>query len=130
MNPAATVAACGTASKVSQKPLYDDCRWKTERVQVVHNVFRYSPGKIGHGCARTTGCGYIGIFSNYGSYPDWSPYQGTVVEQHITFDQGNRFAKNRYRGPWHFLALDQSHILTWKQWRAAPYSQDRGSRRG
>lgn len=130
VNPAATVAACGTASKVAQKPLYDDCRWKTQRVQVTHNVFRFSTAKVGHGCARTTGCGYVGVFSNYGSYPSWSPYQGTVVEQHITFDQGNRFADNSYRGPWRFLGLDQAHVLTWKQWRGAPYHQDRGSHRG
>ena len=39
------------------------------------------------------------MFSNWGTFPDWSPYQERVVQEAITFKQGNRFYANTYTGP-------------------------------
>ena len=68
-----------------------------------------------------------GSFANYGSYPAWSPYLGTTVEEAITFHQDNRWSHNTYLGPWRFMAVEQGRTLTWQEWRAAPVSQDAGS---
>ena len=131
VSSAATVHACGTPSLVAKAPLIDDCRWKTQHVRVTHNHFRFAPADLGRSCTADNGCGFNGISSNYGSYPDWSPYKGTVVEKHITFDQGNRFTHNHYVGPWRFMALEQGHVVGWQTWRDAPYRQDhRSVRRG
>ena len=68
------------------------------------------------------------LVSNWGSYPDWSPYQGTVVEKAITFEQDNQWRDNHYSGPWRFMALE-----LWNRDPAgasgalAPYGQDAGS---
>lgn len=129
VSPKATVAACATPGRVAETPLVDDCRWKTQHVRVRHNRFVFSAARVGHGCAARNGCGYNGLFSNYGTYPSWSPYQGTVVEDHITFDQDNRFADNRYVGRWRLMAHEQGQVVGWAGWRAAPYRQDRGSTR-
>lgn len=127
----ATVSACGSPSRVAKAPLINDCRWKTQHVRVLHNRFVFSAARVGHGCAANTGCGYNGLFSNYGSYPSWSPFQGTVVENHITYSQDNVFASNVYVGAWRFMVHEQDHAVSWRTWRAAPYGQDRGSvRRG
>jgi len=127
VSPRATVAACSKPSGVARAPLVDDCRWKTQHVRVMHNRFAFSTAGVGHGCAAARGCGYVGVFSNYGSYPSWSPYVGTVVENHITYGQDNLFADNRYVGPWRFMAHEQGHVVDWQAWRAAPYLQDAGS---
>lgn len=69
-------------------------------------------------------CGRQAVLSNYGTYPSWSPYQKTVVQQAITFDQNNRWYGNTYSGPWSFMAFDTARSLTAAQWQAAPYGQD------
>ena len=63
------------------------------------------------------GCGFIGMFSEWGTDPSWSPYRGRSVEYHITFGQHNHFASNTYQGPWHFMALEQGNIVSWLSWR-------------
>ena len=58
-------------------------------------TFAIDPSKI-PGCNPSTGCGFNGLFSNYGTYPRWSPYHGKgraeghhvqaeqrVAEQHL-----------------------------------------------
>lgn len=128
VNPlVATVTACGTASLVAKAPYFDDCRWKTQNVKVHDNVFSLSASRIGPSCTANNGCGFNGMFSNYGTYPSWSPYKGTVVEQHITYQQGNQFTHNTYTGPWHFMPLEAGMTSSWATWRSAPYSQDGGS---
>ncbi len=67
------------------------------------------------------------MFSNFGSDPSWSPYQGPVVEDAIAFHQGNHFRSNAYRGGWRFLARDQSTVLSMSQWQGWPMGQDAGS---
>ena len=75
-------------------------------------------------------CGFQGIFSEYGSYPSWSPYQGTAVEKHITEQQNNHFTANTYTGPWRFMTLAEGDTISWSTWRSAPYKQDAGSTLG
>ncbi|MEC3981297.1 right-handed parallel beta-helix repeat-containing protein [Amycolatopsis sp. H20-H5] len=113
-------ASCA-APGITTAPLYDDCRWKTQRVEVHDNTFAFDPAHLG--C--TTGlCGRMAVLSNYGTYPAWSPYKGTAVQEAITHDQGNYWFSNTYRGPWTFVAGDTSRTLTPEQWQAVPYYQD------
>ena len=68
------------------------------------------------------------MLSNFGTFPDWSPYQGDVVQEAITFDQNNRWHDNTYVGPWTFIALrHRAGSSTSAEWQSAPYGQDRGS---
>ena len=112
---------------IANPPYYDDCRWKTQNVSVDHNVFDFTPSAIGMNCTAAVGCGFQGVFSEFGSYPAWSPYQGTTVEQDITLHQGNRFFANVYNGPWQFMGTQQGNVISWQTWRAGPYRQDSGS---
>jgi parallel beta-helix repeat protein len=127
VNPdVATETACGNPSTIGEKPYVDDCRWKVERLRVQHNRFVFHPAAI-PGCARRAGCGFQGLISNYGTYPSWSPFQGYVVPDHITFHQGNRWRHNTYIGPWHFEIHTLGHTVSWSTWRGDKYRQDRGS---
>lgn len=125
VNPStATVRNCGKPSLLSIKPYYNDCRWKTQNIIVSHNDFTFNAANIGSGCTPENYCGFNGIFSQGGS---WPPYDGTVVEDHITFDQNNHFASNIYNGPWRFMVHEQGHAVDWATWRGDPYHQDVGS---
>ncbi len=72
-------------------------------------------------------CGIQGIFSQFGSYPSWSPYRGFVAENHIMFDQNNHFSANIYKGPWRFMAHEQGNVVPWVLWQGSPYDQDGNS---
>jgi hypothetical protein len=120
VNPGATERTC-VQPGIASRPLYDDCRWKSNNVQVHHNVFRITPGNIG--CSNYY-CARIAVLSNYGTWPSFSPYRGDVVQRAITFNQNNRFFANTYIGPWRFMPFDTGRVLTFNQWRAAPYNQD------
>jgi Right handed beta helix region len=122
---AVNLRAC-VAGTIRKAPYYGDCRWKTQNVTVEHNTFSLTLGSI-PGCTVAASCGFQGLFSNYGSYPSWSPYKGPKIEHAITFAQNDRFLDNAYTGPWHFMAHDQSVSLSASQWLAPPYRQDRGS---
>lgn len=123
---AATLKSC-VKGTIEKAPYLSDCRWKTQNVSVHDNVFRLDPAKVGAKCTAANGCGFQAVFSNYGTFPDWSPYKGDTVEKAITLGQANVFSKNTYVGPWRFLAKDQGTQLTFAQWQAAPYGQDVGS---
>jgi len=112
---------------IASPPYYGTCRWKTQNVSVERNLFDFDPASIGPSCTIEKGCGFQGIFSEYGSFPSWSPYKGTIVEKHITFDQNNHFANNTYRGPWRFMVLQQGNVVSWGTWKRGPYHQDAGS---
>jgi len=102
---------------------YDNCRWKTQNVSVSDNSFQLTAADV-PGCTESAGCGFNGIFSEYGSD---APYQGTAVEDHITYDQNNHFTNNTYVGPWSFMAHEQGTVVSWNAWQRGPYSQDSGS---
>jgi hypothetical protein len=127
VNPSvATEASCATESKISEEPYFDDCRWKTQNVLVEGNLFSLDASTIPD-CTPSNGCGFNGLFSNYGTYPDWSPYQGEVVEEHITFEQNNVWRNNTYIGDWHFMVEEGGNAVTWETWRSEPYHQDADS---
>jgi hypothetical protein len=121
-----TIRSCN-ATNIAQQPYYRDCRWKTQNVLVSGNYFSFSPADIGPDCTAANFCGFNGVFSQDGTDPSWSPYHGSVVEDHITFSQGNHFRSNTYRGPWRFVAHDQGNVVSWAAWRGGPYHQDQGS---
>jgi hypothetical protein len=121
-----TVHSCNRAD-IARQPYNSDCRWKTQNVSVDHNVFDFSPAEVGSSCTVAHGCGFQGLFSEFGSFPSWSPYKGTMVENHITFDQDNHFASNIYNGPWRFMAHEQGNEVSWAMWQGSPFHQDAGS---
>jgi len=121
-----TLQTCN-ARNVQREPYYSECRWETRNVLVSHNVFQFAPAALGADCTPANACGLQGLFSEYGTYPSWSPYKGTIVEQHITLDQNNHFESNEYIGPWEFMVYQQGSVTTWSKWTAKPYLQDKGS---
>jgi len=127
VNPAVVTASTCNAANIDSDPYFDDCRWKTQNVQVHNNVFAFSPDTIGSACVQHSGCGFNGIFANWGTFPSWSPYDGETVQEAITFDQGNQFFENTYTGPWHFLIYGQGNAVDWASWQGAPYGQDADS---
>ncbi|MDQ0751946.1 hypothetical protein QF034_006177 [Streptomyces africanus] len=108
---------------IATAPLYADCRWKTQRVDIHHNRFVLDTSVVK--CAAK--CGRMALLANYGTYPDWSPYQGERVAEAITRKQHNRWHDNVYAGPWTFVAHDPSQELDPAQWQGPPYQQDAGS---
>ncbi|WP_306999133.1 right-handed parallel beta-helix repeat-containing protein [Amycolatopsis thermophila] len=104
-------------------PLRSDCRWKTQNVQIHDNRFAVDPKSIG--CQAM--CARMAVLSNYGSSPDWSPYQGDLVPKAITFDQRNRWYDNHYVGPWTFVTHDASQVVDQLAWQGGAYRQDQGS---
>jgi hypothetical protein len=127
VNPSvATVSKCAEKSVIKKQPFYDDCRWKTQNVMVEGNDFVLDRSQI-RSCEASTGCGFNGLFSNYGTYPKWSPYKKEAVEKAITFKQNNVWRNNTYTGDWHFMVKESGQTLGWEDWRSAPYDQDAGS---
>lgn len=115
-------AKCSTPG-IDTRPLYDDCRWKTQRVRIHGNHFALDPAVVG--C--TSSCGRMALLANFGTYPDWSPYVQETVQQAIRFEQDNVWHDNTYAGPWTFMPNDTSEVLEPEQWQTPPYRQDQGS---
>ncbi len=97
------------------------CRWSTENVIIENNDFRIDKTSIGAGCAGANSnfCGISGIFSNVGTYPEFSGY---TIPWRITFQQGNIFRNNRYFGEWKFAGFQTSKPdgsrVTRQEWTA------------
>ncbi|WP_328351640.1 right-handed parallel beta-helix repeat-containing protein [Streptomyces sp. NBC_00445] len=108
---------------IAKPPLYADCRWKTQRVDIHDNRFVLDTSVV----KCTVKCDRMAVLSNYGTYPDWSPYQGEKVAQAITHQQDNRWHDNVYLGPWKFVVQDQSRLIDFAQWQGKSYRQDAGS---
>ncbi|WP_189801483.1 right-handed parallel beta-helix repeat-containing protein [Streptomyces tanashiensis] len=108
---------------IADAPLYADCRWKTQRVDIHDNRFVLDTSVLA--CAEK--CGRMAVLANDGTSPDWSPYRGGRVAEAVTHRQGNRWHDNVYLGPWSFVAGEQGRTLGSGQWRGAPYRQDAGS---
>lgn len=126
VNPAVTVNSCNP-SNIVKSPYFWDCRWRTQNVKVHDNRFELSPIRIGRACSLENYCGVNSIISNYGTWPDWSPYRGALVENAITYKQNNTFYDNTYVGTWGFVPLRLGNIVTFAAWRGDPYHQDAGS---
>jgi hypothetical protein len=129
VNPDATTATCtdpASGGSVDEEPYLSDCRWKTQNVKVHNNNFNLTKANITD-CATTESCGQQGIFSNVGTFPTWSPYKGSGIQDDITFNQNNLFSNNTYLGDWHFRAKTQDSLYNFAFWQAAPFNQDVGS---
>jgi hypothetical protein len=109
---------------IAEKPLYDDCRWKTQRVDVHDNRFAFDPKVVGCAPGFT---GRMSVLSNYGTYPDWSPYKGEVIQQAITRGQDIRWRDNTYVGPWTFAFSSVGRTYTPADWQGEVAGQDQGS---
>ncbi|QJY47035.1 right-handed parallel beta-helix repeat-containing protein [Pseudonocardia broussonetiae] len=117
------VTACSQPA-IASEPLYSDCRWKTQRVDIHGNTFTADPAVTG--CAP----GYadrMAVLSNVGTYPDWSPYQGDVVQQAIVRDQDVQWFDNAYVGSWTFLVGSTGRSVPVTEWQAGETAQDDGS---
>ena len=117
------IAECAEPS-IAKPPLYGDCRWKSQRTDIHHNTFRYAPAVVG--CSKGL-AGRMAVLANWGTVPNWSPYQGPVIREAITFNQGNVWRENTYEGPWTFVAFETGRALDVSSWRGEPYRQDAGS---
>lgn len=129
VSPSATLANCtdpANGGHVNVEPYKSDCRWKTQNVSVHNNVFSMNRSNITN-CATTASCGFQGIFANSGSFPSWSPYMGSGVQNAITFSQNNHFSNNTYIGDWSFRPKTESATTIFAIWQGSPYSQDVGS---
>ncbi|MER6627522.1 right-handed parallel beta-helix repeat-containing protein [Streptomyces sp. NPDC000987] len=112
-----------TGPAIAKAPLYADCRWKTQRVDIHDNRFVLDESVV----KCTQKCDRMGLLANYGTYPDWSPYKGERVADAITTGQHNRWHDNVYVGPWKFVVQDTSRVLDFLEWQGTPYRQDAGS---
>lgn len=116
---------------VNVEPGYTDCRWHTQNITVQNNTFDHNRTEI-LGARNTLNTdpnvisGRMAVFSQWGSFPSWSPYQTTTISNAIV-TQNNVWQNNTYRGPYRFLAKDTGNQFNYTTWRAAPYSQDSGS---
>lgn len=126
VNPKVVTLKTCVKGKIKGDPYYSDCRWKTQNVSVHNNTFALNAAAI-KGCSPFMSCGLQGLFSQFGTFPKWSPYKGETIENAITFHQNNVFANNTYKGPWQFMAHDQGNLLKRHAWRTKPYKQDAGS---
>lgn len=113
VNPNANLKTCANLSLLATKPYIDDCRWKTQNVQVMDNIFQFTPSAISPKCTSSNMCGYNGLFSEYGTY---KPYTAYFVPSNIANKQNNIFSKNAYQGPWKFSAFVQGDNVDWAQW--------------
>jgi hypothetical protein len=125
VNPLVAKVSTCTAANIAKEPYYSDCRWKTQNVKVHHNTFKINRANVSN-CPASM-CGRNAIFSNFGTFPSWSPYKGEKVSKAITHDQGNVFSDNTYVGGWNFTAFDTGRLVSPFGWQVAPYNQDRGS---
>ncbi|HEY7596043.1 MAG TPA: right-handed parallel beta-helix repeat-containing protein [Actinophytocola sp.] len=117
-----TLSKCA-APAIAHKPLLDDCRWKTQRVDIHGNRFAVDANVV----RCSTLCARMAVLSNSGTVPDWSPYKDDTVQQAITFHQGNAWHDNQYIGPWRFVVFDASTVVDETGWQSDPYNQDGGS---
>jgi parallel beta helix pectate lyase-like protein len=108
---------------IATEPLFSDCRWKTQRVDIHDNKFALDPESMG--CRSM--CGRMAILSNFGTFPEWSPYRGATVQNAITSAQHNQWHANVYTGPWTFMAHDTGTTVDDLRWQHEPYMQDQGS---
>ena len=119
----ATAATC-VKPGLSSSPLIDDCRWKTQNVDVTNNTFEFSRSDIGSDCTAANGCGFNGVFSEYGTT---APYTAWMVPKNIADNQNNVFSNNSYTGPWSFMGPDLGVSITWSQWTSGYTDNNDGS---
>jgi hypothetical protein len=125
VNPSVVSLQTCNETNIADEPYYSDCRWKTQNVKVHDNTFKKNRANFFN--CPTDKCGRNAILSNWGTYPEWSPYVEDKISKAIVFDQGNVFSSNTYVGEWMFTVYETGQLKTGAEWQAAPYSQDTGS---
>ncbi len=66
--------------------------------------------------ARTTaakGCGFVGLYSEWGSY---APYTGYAIPLALVNSQNVAFTNNTYNGPFRVRLMYQGDTVSWSQW--------------
>jgi Right handed beta helix region len=124
VDPSVANATTCVTPGIDTEPLITDCRWLTENVAVTDNTFDFNPSDIGSDCTEANGCGFNGIFSEYGTTP---PYTGWMVPRNIADNQNNHFTDNTYTGPWSFMGPDMGTDATWSQWTSGFTDNSDGS---
>ena len=127
MNPTvATVSACSKKSKIKKKPFFDDCRWKTQNVVVEGNVL---PG-------RTRQRSHPAVLERL--WLQWALLELRHVSTLVAVQGGDRgeghhlrteqrVAEQRLHRRLAFRGEETGNVITWDEWRSAPYDQDAGS---
>lgn len=115
-----------SAPAIAGEPLYTNCRWWTKNVDINHNTFAFDPSAVNGGCP-TKYCGHMALLSNYGTFPDWSPYKKDVIQKSIVHESNNSWHDNTYTGPWQFRVADMDNFTSPAQWVGPQYGQDAGS---
>ncbi len=106
---------------------YDNCYWSSRNVTVEYNQFDMNTSAV-RDCSVASLCGYMGIFSLYGSGISWpSPYARYTTETEISELASNVWKDNTYSGTWRFDIRSQGATASYATWRHAPYNQDAGS---
>jgi parallel beta-helix repeat protein len=99
---------------------WDGCLWRTENVDVDHNVIDFDPGAITD-CNDSAwpDCGAGGMYSDYGSAAPYKSPGGWVIPTQLTFFQHNNWWDNTYKGPSTFYAWNQGNgdnPVSWAAW--------------
>src|SRR5580658_3417989 len=112
-----TLSSCGSnlpsATPSGSPDYFDNCRWKTQNIEVSDNTFNLTPSDIGSDCTQANWCGFNGLFSEYGSD---APYVGWTVPNNISNNQNNHFSDNTYCGAWSFDGFSQGNVYSQSQW--------------
>ena len=102
------------SATASQNPDYfDNCRWKSQNILVTDNTINFTPSNIGSDCTAANGCGFVGVYSDYGTY---APYDGYVTPEALVNHQNVVFSDNTYNGPVVFDSFTQYETVSWAQW--------------
>jgi hypothetical protein len=111
-------------AQIAEEPLRTDCRWHARAIEVSGNEFRFDPAVVP--CGDSDYCGVQALMATGADNLPWSPYTVAEIQDQVMFAAGNRFAGNRYVGPWQF-AKRWGERIGFAAWQAAPYLQDAGS---
>ncbi len=131
--PSCTAHDTASATSSQNPDYYDTCRWKSQNILVTDNTLNLTPADIGSDCTPAQGCGFVGLYSEWGTYP---PYDGYAVPLSLVDHQGVVFSDNTYNGPFVFDSMYQGDTVSWAQWsrgyndpnsNAAVVAQDAGS---
>ena len=112
------------ASPTQTPDYFDNCRWKDQNILVTGNTLNFTPSNIGADCTAPKGCGFVGVYSEYGTY---APYAGYVVPLNLVNNQNVVFSDNTYNGPFVFDSLLQGDTVSWAQWTGGYTDSDAGA---
>ncbi|MCF7220577.1 right-handed parallel beta-helix repeat-containing protein [Marilutibacter chinensis] len=111
-------------TRIAEEPYRTDCRWHARNIEVVRNEFHFDPDVVP--CEGADYCGVQALIATGADNLPWSPYTVAEIQEQVMFNAGNRFAENRYFGPWQF-AKRWGERIGFAAWQVAPYLQDTGS---